>query len=314
MTKRIILVHGRGFKPDKGELERIWSEAIARGIARDRGMEALSRFESCARDFVYYGDLTNEFLSGRGGTYDRDADLADRRRCLDGLRGLETREFLGERGRENYENTPGQSNLAATLVDLAAAPAAWLGLGARAIALEAPDLHEYWNPDSEFASRVRWKLTEILKPALFAGDDILLLTHSLGTVIGYDNLWKLSHYAEHWDVFETGHKVARWITLGSPLGNPTVAKNLKGHRASGARRYPANVRAWINVAALGDYVAHDPSVRDDYRGMLEHGLIESIEDRRMYNLAVRRGRSNPHHGVGYLIHPTVIEAIADWLG
>ena len=48
--------------------------------------------------------------------------------------------------------------------------------------------------------------------------------------------------------------------------------------------------------------------------MLEHGLIESIEDLRIFNLAIRHGRSNPHHSAGYLIHPTVIEAIADWLG
>jgi hypothetical protein len=115
-------------------------------------------------------------------------------------------------------------------------------------------------------------------------------------------------------VFDTGHKLARWITLGCPLGNPTVRKNLKGHRASGARRHPANIREWVNVAAVGDYVAHDRTVRGDYAGMLERGLIESIEDHRIYNLAVRHGKSNPHHGVGYLIHPTVIEAIADWLG
>jgi hypothetical protein len=67
------------------------------------------------------------------------------------------------------------------------------------------------------------------------------------------------------------------------------------------------------VAAVGDYISHDRTVRDDYRAMLEHGLIESIEDRRIYNLAVRYGKSNPHHGVGYLIHPTVIALIGDWL-
>jgi len=314
MAKRIILVHGRGFKPEKDVFERTWVEAIAHGLERDRGVEARARFESCLRAFAYFGDASNEYLRDRRGPYDREADIADRRRCLDALRQFEASEFLGERGRENYENTPGQSNLAATLANLVAEPMAWLGLGARAIALAAPDLREYWNPESDFGSRVRWRLTEILEPALFAGDDVLLVSHSLGTLIAYDNLWKLSHYAAHRDVFETGHKLTRWITLGSPLGNPTVRKILKGHRASGARRYPANIREWINLAAVGDYISHDRSVRDDYRGMLEHGLIESIEDHRIYNLAVRHGRSDPHHGVGYLIHPSVIEAIADWLG
>ncbi len=314
MAKRIIMVHGRGFKPDQGALGQIWAEAIAHGLERDRGADARAGFESCARSFAYFGDASNEYLRDRSGPYDRDADIADRRRCLDALRQLEARDFIGESGRAHYENTPGQSNVAAVLADLVAAPLAWVGLGARAIGLEAPDLREYWNPDSGFASRVRWRLTEILKPALIAGDDILLVTHSLGSLIAYDNLWKLSRYVEHRDVFETGHKLARWITLGSPLGNPTVRKNLSGQRASGARQYPANIRKWINAAAVGDYISHDQTVRDDYRAMLEYGLIESIEDHRIYNLAVRFGKSNPHHGVGYLIHPTVIAFIGDWLG
>jgi hypothetical protein len=314
MAKRIILVHGRGFKPDREAFGQSWLEAIGHGLERDRGAAARVRFEACARGFAYFGDASNAFLRDRIGPYDREADIADRRRCLDTLRNFTTRDFLGERGREHYENTPGQSDFAAAVVDLVADPLAWIGLGERVIALKAPDLREYWNPDSDFASRARWTLTEILEPALRAGDDILVVSHSLGPLIAYDNLWKLSHYAEHRDVFETGHKLARWITLGCPLGNPTVRKNLKGHRASGARQYPANIREWINVAAVGDYIAHDPTVRGDYRALLELGLIESIEDHRIYNLAIRHGKSNPHHGVGYLVHPTVIEAIADWLG
>ena len=79
-----------------------------------------------------------------------------------------------------------------------------------------------------------------------------------------------------------------------------------------AHRYPANVRTRINVAAVGDYVSHDRSVRDDYRAMLELGLIESIDDQRIYDFAVRHGRSNPRHGPGYRVHPKVIAAIADW--
>lgn len=314
MAKRIILVHGRGFKPEKALFEQIWLEAIARGLERDRGADASVAFESCARAFAYFGDASYAYLLDRRGPYDREIDIVDRRRCLAALQRFEARDFLGERGRQNYRNTPDQSDLAAALVNLAADPMAWIGLGAPAIGFKAPDLREYWNPDSDFGSQVRWRLTEILEPALFAGDDILLVTHSLGTLIAYDNLWKLSHYAEHRDVSETGHKLTRWITLGCPLGNPTVRKNLKGQRASGARRYPANVREWINVAAVGDYISHDRTVRDDYRAMPELGLIESIEDHRIYNLAVRHGKSNPHPGVGYLIHPTVIAAIADWLG
>jgi hypothetical protein len=30
-------------------------------------------------------------------------------------------------------------------------------------------------------------------------------------------------------------------------------------------------------------------------------------------MSIRGGKSNPHHGVGYLIQPTVADAIAAWL-
>ncbi len=47
--------------------------------------------------------------------------------------------------------------------------------------------------------------------------------------------------------------------------------------------------------------------------MKELGLIDSITDQRIYNLAVRDGTSNPHHGAGYLIHPYVAGLVAEWL-
>ena len=109
MAKRFILVHGRGFKPEREVFERTWAEAIAHGLERDRDAGAVSRFESCARDFVYYGEASNAFLSDRRDPYDRETDSADRLRCLDALRQFEAREFLGELGRKNYENVPGQS-------------------------------------------------------------------------------------------------------------------------------------------------------------------------------------------------------------
>jgi hypothetical protein len=41
--------------------------------------------------------------------------------------------------------------------------------------------------------------------------------------------------------------------------------------------------------------------------------ISTIRDYRIYNLAVRYGKSNPHSSVGYLIHPRVAQIIASWL-
>ena len=103
------------------------------------------------------------------------------------------------------------------------------------------------------------------------------------------------------------------VTLGSPLGNETVKKNLKGASAGGPRKYPKNIGHWINIAAEDDYISHDQTVANNYRKMTKWGLVSSITDHRIYNLAVRDGKSNPHHGVGYLVHPTVTRIVSDWL-
>ena len=47
--------------------------------------------------------------------------------------------------------------------------------------------------------------------------------------------------------------------------------------------------------------------------MLNLRLVSSIRDYRIYNMAVRYGKSNPHSSVGYLIHPRVTKIVADWL-
>jgi hypothetical protein len=100
------------------------------------------------------------------------------------------------------------------------------------------------------------------------------------------------------------------VTIGSPLSDETSKRSLKGSAVSGDRRYPGNVRRWVNVAAEDDYVSHDQTAADDYREMK---LVEPIVDHRIYNLAVRNGKSNPHHGVGYLIHPVVCQTVSEWL-
>ena len=105
----------------------------------------------------------------------------------------------------------------------------------------------------------------------------------------------------------------RWLTIGSPLADENIKDTLKGANSHGLRRYPHNIDHWYNVAAEDDFVAHDETVANDFRRMLSDDLVRTITDRDIYNLAVRHGESNPHHGAGYLIHPTVVEIVADWL-
>jgi hypothetical protein len=101
--------------------------------------------------------------------------------------------------------------------------------------------------------------------------------------------------------------------LGAPLGDSMVRQQLLGANRKGRPRFPTNVLAWHNVSADDDYISHDNTVADDFKAMLKQRQVSSIRDYRIYNLAIRYGRSNPHSAIGYLIHPRITKILTDWL-
>lgn len=48
--------------------------------------------------------------------------------------------------------------------------------------------------------------------------------------------------------------------------------------ARGERRYPGNIRQWLNAAAEGDLTALDPTIADDFAAMRTYGQIEKLAD------------------------------------
>jgi hypothetical protein len=308
MGRTVLLVHGRDFKPPRARLRALWLDALRHGLRRDHAPTVLGRLRRSRVELVYFGDLSNRFLADLRGVPAPD-DTADRRRTLRNLRAIDAGSFT----RRRYLALPGRSPLEETLSDLIGPPLSVARLSERLIRRVAPDICEYWNFDSPYGSRVRETMLGPLRRAMDRDDRILILSHSLGTMIAYDTLWKFSHAAEHRARYSR-KKVSLWITLGSPLGDETVKRHLKGAGARGPRRYPHNIRCWLNVSAHDDYIRHDQRLRYDYRRMQRWGLLEEpIEDLRIYNLAVRHGRSNPHSSAGYLVHPSVIDRVARWL-
>ena len=303
MGKSLFLIHGRSFKPDEEDLEKLWVEALRYGIERDFGPEATKEFANVRRRFVYYGDRSNRFLARRNSDYDKGEDVEARWDALNGLKGHATDEFT----KATYHDISSRFRwLPEFFADLVAEPANVFGFGDNVIAMKAPDMRRYWNEDTEFGSAVRWELTAPLGDAFANGDDVMLIGHSLGTLIAYDVLWKFSYYGEYQHI--RAHRLSHLVTLGSPLANPTVRKRLKGGRIEGARRYPRNVAVWSNVAAEDDYVCHEETVEDEYRDM-----DTEITDYPIYNLAVKNGKAHQHHGTGYLIHPIVAGLVHGWL-
>ena len=171
------------------------------------------------------------------------------------------------------------------------------------------DVRRYLGNHDGVADRIRQSLIDQLTEAWDAGDRILLISHSLGSVIAYDSLWQLSREAGH------AGRVELFLTMGSPLATRFIRKGLLGANLTGAERFPSNIDHWVNLAARGEMVALHRRVKPFFSAMLTHGAAQSIDDiPDIYNHFRRDGQLNVHKSYGYLNHPIVAGLICDWLG
>jgi hypothetical protein len=155
---------------------------------------------------------------------------------------------------------------------------------------------------------VRNVLRSTLEAAWRDRDRVMLIGHSLGSVIAYDTLWELSH------VHRATGEVSLLVTLGSPLGTRFVQRSLQGARELGAARYPRNVRRWVNMTARGDTTALRPRLKPLYREMLDLGAVDSIEEFVDFDNFFRGSLGlNAHESYGYLAQPILAEIVGDWL-
>ncbi|MBU2488376.1 MAG: hypothetical protein KKA60_03200 [Proteobacteria bacterium] len=306
MPKSILFIHGRNWKPPEQDLVSLWREALHHGLLRDYPAAA-RRLEKTRSAMAYYGDLSNAFLEQNTGKSVPD-ELADRQMTLGRLKRYRSDEFT----EKNFRQLPDLARYGEAITQGMGTLAQFLRLGRPMVERLAPDMREYWNQDSDFGTEVRHRVVQALKTTMERNDRLLVISHSLGAVVAYDAFWKLSRTVEYREQYGD-RKVDLWITLGSPLANATARRHLKGYHASGARQYPSCVNRWINVRAEDDYIAGERDCAEEFSEMKEHGLVEDIQDFTIYNLAVRQGRSNPHCSLGYLIHPAVSLAVADWV-
>lgn len=170
------------------------------------------------------------------------------------------------------------------------------------------ETHRYFTNMGGSAEIAHAKVMDAVRPGLESGESVLLIGHSLGSVIAYNALWLMTH--EH----GVRREIDAFLTLGSPLGMHFVKSRLLGSHHMGATRFPGCIREWINVSAVGDITALDASLRDDFYEMIELGLVENISDHlgRVYNHYRSDEGLNPHHIYGYLVNPAVGQIISEW--
>jgi pimeloyl-ACP methyl ester carboxylesterase len=168
------------------------------------------------------------------------------------------------------------------------------------------DLNHYVRNKNGAADAAREKLKIVLKSAAAADRPLLLIAHSMGSVIAMEALWEISQDKD------SEVQIDLLLTMGSPLGQKLIQRRLLPVRRRATPPYPANIRNWINIAAVGELTAIDMTLRDDFAAMIELGLVTDIEDRQVYNYYHMHGTLNVHAEYGYLVNEVTASIVRDW--
>jgi hypothetical protein len=275
----VVYVHGAGNKPPRDDLKRAWDLDL---FGQDKGDQTR---------MAHYADL----LHARPGSTGADACTqeqalaalvlaADAAQAAPGQAptGAEADLLAGltPRGRQlalslSMSMAARAASRPATLqagrTEILPLPAALRRLLLRQLLRQLfPDADAYFFTDRKEPIRER------LRQALDGVDGpVLVIGHSLGTVIAYDVLREPR---------VAGKAVPLLVTLGSPLGyteiQDVVTKPLT---------IPAPVRLWANFADPQDLISLDTSLADDFQGAPR--IIDALVD---------NPAPNNHAACGYL--------------
>lgn len=187
----------------------------------------------------------------------------------------------------------------------------WLGrlIARPGLRLTMTEARRYLGDEDGIASEIRASLAETLVRAADVGETILLIGHSLGSVIAYDTLWELTHARRGSDV-----SIDMFVTMGSPLATRFMRHNLRGADRVGSARYPGNIVCWENFSARGDLTALHPRLKPYFGEMLTLQLLQKLHDHDgLYNHFRGEAGLNVHEAYGYLIDRSVARCLASWL-
>ncbi|MBU2712910.1 hypothetical protein [Zooshikella harenae] len=321
MGKRIIVVHGRAAKPKQNEKYRLVYKALSHGLSRYSDEVAQMVISKVVPiELVYFGDVTNaliwashqrpqkkivtDFLTQWDYSYEQNGRYDAAMESLFDIKQQSSDAYSHLKFQLNHFSSASDSiGFISHIVNL-------LGVNDEIINSIMPDLGAYFKYRI-IGSLIRYRLQELLVPALHKGDDICIISHSLGCVVAYDVLWKLSRMSEYNALHDK--KINLFITVGSPLGEPAVAKQLYDVHEPEDGRYPRNISEWHNFSAADDFVSRDIRHADCFYPMYQRQLVDLIQDHIVYNFWVGEHGLNPHKFYGYLDNLSVTRIIAEWL-
>ncbi len=278
LPKVIICIHGRSNKPKKSQLKRGWKKSINEGLEKNNAIKLrLADF-----DMSYYADIyySNPVEGAENNEPYRKAELGSITFYNHGAL-TQVREIVS-----NWLDTPfdwleEHSHLFSTL--------------ARRVSKKLlKDVGEYYaNPS------MHKKINHRLKNLLLAHQqsEIILISHSMGTVIAYEVLRQLGKPEQ-----QPNFLLAHFITLGSPLGLTMVKGNIiDSHKKL---RTPSCVKkSWVNFSDPNDLVCLDTHLADDYASNHVDIKVKDILVNNDYP-------NNSHKSYGYLRTPEFSQHLA----
>jgi len=331
MTKRIIMIHGRSTKSSQASHVALWKRALMEGLRRvgkEAATKAAIQAGTLTVEVVYYGDICNRILAAnskkhRDSLTSRDPANGNAPCLPEGhiesalQRLFAIPDYTKAAYRKVVRNSP-QTLVLDEAASFFSALGAFASLGSVNTALIGAglsDLRAYFH-EHAVASEIRSRLHQVLDPAVRNADDICLISHSLGCMVSYDALWKISRRSEFAPIRANSGRVAKWVTIGCPLGEIGVQNNLLDAGFFRTDKFPKDIITdWVNFAAHDDFVAHEPKMKtnDNYARFVGNE-VASITDRRLWNCYEQLNAPNPHKAYGYLANPKLGTAVAEWAG
>jgi V8-like Glu-specific endopeptidase len=267
---QLLFLHGRRQEgKDPQVLRAKWAGGLARGLA----LAGLPSVDPLDGWFPFYGDAFAASLAAREAmAVDPAAAEADPAEAL-APRDPSTRSVYESLIEEAAERAGLPPNVAAEstehegfgdLVGRLHKQLSWVanrsGLDEVLIAAVFRDVAAYLD-----RHEIRELVLDTVLATTPASGKLVLVSHSLGTVVAMDLLTRLPDQVE----------VVQLVTAGSPLGMDTVFKRL----LSGGPRRPDRVGGWLNAWSPADAVAIGCPLRDDWGDRLTEVITDNPKDR-----------------------------------
>lgn len=299
----IIGIHGLANKPPEDVLKNYWAKSIAEGLKKNAGVEAEFDFE-----LVYWAKLLYSASMHENKDFDFDP-LYNSQPYIEAGDG-ELKEYRA--GFRDYVASAARGVVGLTVDGLKKhfgvnSLADWL------IGRLAKDLAFYYS-DREISDgaggrgTTRNVLRENLQKSLeqVKGRRVMLVAHSMGTIVAFDTLNVLA---------DSGIEISHFVTIGSPLGLPHVKGKILSEFGDAAVTTPQIVKdSWVNFADRRDPVAADTRLKDDY-GPNSSG-VRVVDDLVLNDYHIEtdgEDKENAHKSYGYLRTPEFSKHLRSFL-